>query len=604
MKITQLIGLQLAVFMMSLIVVDGQWTINNDGTLSPNNVTTGSPELFYDRLVALGDIGWTDYEVTVPLTIHGIDDPAGFLSPSFGPGVGLILRWQGHYQEASEQPRTGWHEIGALGWFRWSNNPTLTAGLQMVGWSRDDPGDDDDNYPGGGNIIGVVNEDVAPVIEQEYIMKMNVLSTVDGDVYRLKVWPSNQNEPDEWNMKGTVADPDAFDSGSAVLVAHHVDVSFGDVTVKPLTTVRQTITTNNPANGSIINNPNQADYAFGTDVQVTAVPDVGFEFVSWDGDLSGSQNPATLNMIQDYNISATFQPASAPLSDDFNACLLNNLWTEVNPSSDPNATFAALGEQLEIFVPTGSSHDLYPTSNENAIRLMQDAENDDFTVVVKFDSILNSSNDTALQGVMIEQGSNDYVRFDFQSNGSNIQVFHTSVTNGSVNNPDQSITTIGENMPYMRITRIGNQWTQEYSSDGVTYDEHGTGFTHPMTVNKAGVFGGNAGGTNPAHTVLVDYFYNTASPGPGDLLSSTAIDTTAFPSNGGTVNILTSNYGCGDLVTIEAIPDDGWEFVGWQGDLSGLTNPNTLSFDVGTAVVAEFSPLVEEIFIYLPLITR
>lgn len=583
-------------------VVDGQWTINNDGTLSPNNLATGDPELKYDRLVAIGDVGWTDYEVTVPMTIHGVDTAQGFKHPSNGPGVGMILRWQGHYDQDSEQPNTGWHQVGALGWFRWggtADNPT--AGLQMIGWSY--PTSD---YPGGGNIIGIVNEDVTPnENDGEYMMKMSVQTLPSGDYYRLKVWPLNQNEPSEWNMEGLVDDPDAFDSGSVVLVSHHIDVSFGDVTVKPLTAVRQTIHINNPANGSIVTNPDQADFEFGTEVEVTAVPNLGYEFVNWTGDLSGTDGTATLEMIQNYTISAVFQPTNAPFSDDFNACLINDaLWTKVNPSTDSNATFSAMGEQLELFVPSGSSHDIYPT-NENAIRLMQSAENDDFVVEVKFDSVLNSSKNTVLQGILIEQDADNYIRFDFQSTGSEIIIYHASVSGPQVSDvSDVSQKVLSGNMPYMKITRTGNQWQQYYKlNEGDEWVSHGSPFNQSINVNSVGIFGGNAG-SNPAHTVVVDYFYNGASPGTGDVIS-TILQTSASPSIGGFVIVQTSNYGCGDSVTVEAVPEEGWTFAGWTGDLSGMSNPATLSFDVGTAVIAKFNPPEpEEELIFLPFVTK
>ncbi|MEM7330567.1 MAG: hypothetical protein AAF490_00655 [Chloroflexota bacterium] len=591
-------------------VVDGQWTINNDGTLSPNNVSTGDPELYYDRTVAFGDMSWTDYEVTVPLTIHGVD-PAGWNNPSNGPGVGLIFRWNGHYQEDDEQPRTGWHEVGGLGWFRWAGTSTNPeAGLQLIGWSRDDPGDNNDNYPGGGNVIAS-NDDIVPVEDQEYIMKMNVATTSAGDVYRMRVWKSNLPEPSEWHMEGLVDDPDAFDSGSVILVSHHVDVSFGDVTVEPLTDIRQTITFAPSANGGFVTNPNTPDFAFGSEVQVTAVPEPGYEFVSWGGDLSGTENPATLEMSEDYTVSAIFQTADPPLSDDFNACVINNLWTEVNPASDPAVSFDTNGTQLELFVPSGSSHDLFPTnnSNEDAIRVMQDATDEDFVIEVKFDSVLNASRDTVMQGVLIEEDADNYIRFDFQSDGSNIIIYHVVVANGNaLNGNRQSSEVLSGNMPYMQIRRVGNSWDQFYSEDGSNWVEHDNGFTQSMTVNKAGVFAGNAG-NNPSHTVLVDYFYNTASRGAGDILS-VDIQTSASPVAGGTVNVLTNNYGCGDSVQVQAVPAEGFSFVGWEGDLSGTTNPATVTADVNTAVVAKFEanepppPTDEDHFIYLPVVIR
>jgi len=76
-------------------VVDGQWKLEPDG-IRPAT-------LWYDRMVALGDMSWRDYEVTVPVTIHGFD-PAAYNPISAGPmlghesrhgvGVGDIARQQ------------------------------------------------------------------------------------------------------------------------------------------------------------------------------------------------------------------------------------------------------------------------------------------------------------------------------------------------------------------------------------------------------------------------------------------------------------------------------------------------------------------------------
>ena len=43
-------------------VVDGHWTVEGD-TLRP-------VQFYYDRLVAVGDVSWTDYEALVPITLH------------------------------------------------------------------------------------------------------------------------------------------------------------------------------------------------------------------------------------------------------------------------------------------------------------------------------------------------------------------------------------------------------------------------------------------------------------------------------------------------------------------------------------------------------
>lgn len=61
-----------------------------------------------------------------------------------------------------------------------------------------------------------------------------------------------------------------------------------------------------PAGGSITLDPAVGPYEAGTEVTVTAAADEGYTFDEWDGDLSGSTNPATLTMDEDKTISAAF----------------------------------------------------------------------------------------------------------------------------------------------------------------------------------------------------------------------------------------------------------------------------------------------------------
>ena len=66
-------------------VVDGLWSVDGNGLLT---IDAG-----YDRLVAVGDTTWTDYEVTVPITVHEVDS-TGYNPPSGNPVVGLFMRWK------------------------------------------------------------------------------------------------------------------------------------------------------------------------------------------------------------------------------------------------------------------------------------------------------------------------------------------------------------------------------------------------------------------------------------------------------------------------------------------------------------------------------
>ena len=47
-------------------------------------------------------------------------------------------------------------------------------------------------------------------------------------------------------------------------------------------------------------------------------------------------------------------------------------------------------------------------------------------------------------------------------------------------------------------------------------------------------------------------------------------------------------YYAGTVVQLTAVPDSGWSFSGWSGDLSGTTNPTTITMNGNKAVMANF----------------
>ncbi len=66
---------------------------------------------------------------------------------------------------------------------------------------------------------------------------------------------------------------------------------------------QHSLTVNIVGNGSVT--PTSGTYYEGN-VQLTAMPDSGWSFSGWSGDLTGSANPATINLNADKTITATF----------------------------------------------------------------------------------------------------------------------------------------------------------------------------------------------------------------------------------------------------------------------------------------------------------
>ena len=155
----------------------------------------------------------------------------------------------------------------------------------------------------------------------------------------------------------------------------------------------------------------------------------------------------------------------------------------------------------------------------------------------------------------------------------------------------------------MRIARAGDKWQQYFSLDGSEWTLNKE-FNFDMAVKRVGPYAGNSkiGNTNPipTHTVLVDYFFNTAAPiTPED--SRYALDVTLEGSG-----VVTRNpnrgYYCGQEVTLTATPSQGWIFLGWAGDATGTDLVRTLTVTGDMNVTARFSN--DGFKLVVPLILR
>ncbi len=158
-------------------VVDGSWYLTGGGLRTE--------QIGYDRLVAIGDRTWTNYEVLVPITIHSVD-PAGYTPTSGCPVVGIFFRWTGHTDDpvSGWQPKSGWNPCGLLGMYAY--NLPADGGERLEFWQHaaDESGK---TIP-----LGVT-----------HMFRMSVETRPQGDVYGLKVWDQADPEPGTWDLTYT-----------------------------------------------------------------------------------------------------------------------------------------------------------------------------------------------------------------------------------------------------------------------------------------------------------------------------------------------------------------------------------------------------------------
>jgi hypothetical protein len=576
-------------------VVDGLWQVSGAG-LRPTL-------LGYDRIVALGDLQWTDYEITVPVTVNAID-PAAYNPISGAPAIGVVLRWEGHTDTpvVCGQPKCGYLPIGVAAWYDWEvedegfllwvdHSPDIskdTTGLRMAF---------------GATYLWKVRAETPPNPDQK-------------GVYKLKVWAQGQPEPADWLLTLNTG-AKGLRKGSLLLLAHHADVIFGDVqvtqlgsvdTIPPLISDVQVLSgatgatiqwqTNEPttgrvdygataAYGSVVEDPNALKTSHSFTVE-GLTPDSTYHYRITARD--ASNNAAS-------TADATFrtQVSSDVVSDDFNACDLDEMWRFSDPLGD--AAYRMTGTALELIVPAGQNHDVWPTGNPadpliRAPHVMQTI-NRVGKIAVKFDSGVSAN--IQMQGLLIQQDAQNLLRINFQrDNDGKVRLYVIGFRSGQspslIRNsalPDSYV----DGPLYLTVEKLfGGQWRVAHARNGGAYTAL-PDFTFTLMESEVGVFAGNSStqaGRAPAHTAVVDYFFNADAP--IDPQDAVALFLPVEVSGDGAVD---RNRECGNPVTLTAVPATGWQFVEWQGSpLDGQQAPVvTTGFDFDDAVTAVFAPL-------------
>jgi regulation of enolase protein 1 (concanavalin A-like superfamily) len=266
-------------------------------------------------------------------------------------------------------------------------------------------------------------------------------------------------------------------------------------------------------------------------------------------------------------------------SDDFNTDnTLDSQWTFVNPLNDASYNVTGAGTSnasLELFVPGGTDHNAWESNN--AVRVMQPAQDEDFEAEVKFAS--EPSQKFQIQGLIVEQDDHNWLIFDTYHTGSTLRVYAARTINGS-SKAEIGVDVAPGSASYLRVNRSGDTWTLEYSADGNTWKKAGS-FTHDLNVNSIGTFGGNADPA-PAFTAKVDYFFNTATPIlPEDASTKLSInDVSIAEGDSGTKN-LTFNVSLSEpsseVVTVDFSTESGTALEG----IDYTAKSGTLSFTPG-----------------------
>jgi hypothetical protein len=197
--------------------VDGNWGIQEYGL---RTLHSG-----YDRVFLIGERTWRDYEVNVRVTVHRVDEETG--PHSGGNGLGILNRFQGHVTGGPRhfppgQPKWGYQPFGSITWLRWMNGSGQAPDVQFYRGEGD-------GMTGHGTFDAEINA--------TYHLKVRSTTLPDtptgegATLYQFKIWEQDTDEPGSWHFEETQVSPTALREGGVVLLAHHVDATFGNVVV-------------------------------------------------------------------------------------------------------------------------------------------------------------------------------------------------------------------------------------------------------------------------------------------------------------------------------------------------------------------------------------
>ena len=360
--------------------------------------------------------------------------------------------------------------------------------------------------------------------------------------------------------------------------------------------------------GSITLDPPGGSYDTVTSVIAGAVPDPGYIFSGWTGDLSGSTNPDTLRMDRDQNITAMFvannggQAAlqetrsgssslsttvatDTPLTRVDGALYLAAITTKSSRNvisvSGLGLTWQLLRAQcsgrnhtsVEIWMAQGN-----PAGDGTVIATLDAAPDNAVIAVSRYAWVAEgdpvgaiiSGNTNGLSGTCSGGSDTNSYAFDITVAEDGAVVFGAVASRNRSNSPGGGFTEIVE---------------LSQGSGGAT----ATMAVQQRTVTTAGTvsFSGTLSASTDWAAVAVEIRPGNAGSG----LPLYALDLSTDGNGSATASPASTLYYSGTPVTLSATPAAGYAFSHWSGGLSGSANPANLTVDADLTITAHFTAL-------------
>jgi glucose/arabinose dehydrogenase len=327
--------------------------------------------------------------------------------------------------------------------------------------------------------------------------------------------------------------------------------------------------------GTVSKSPDQATYASGSSVVLTATPAVGFQFSGWSGDATGSTNPLTVEMSSNKTITATFTSVAGQLAS----------FTLVNADTDQDIQQLTAGITLNLAT--------LPTRNLN-IRANTSPTTVGSVVFDLSGAQTRSQTETLAPYALFSDVSGNYNPWNPAIVVGNYTLLATPYSgsggSGTVGTPlSLSFSVIDQGTgPFTLTVTTAGSGTVSKSPNQATYV---SGSNVVLTATPAAGFqfsgwsGDASGSTNPLTVSMTNNKAITAT-----FASTTQYSLTVNTSGSGTVSKSPdqTTYSSGSSVILTATPAAGYKFNAWSGSATGSTNPLTVSMTANKTITATF----------------
>ncbi len=371
-------------------------------------------------------------------------------------------------------------------------------------------------------------------------------------------------------LSGTAGTRYAFSSWSdGGAQTHTITAPSASATYTANFTTQYSLTTAaTPSTGGSVSPTGTSWYNSGQNVSLSATGASGYAFTGWAGSLSGSTNPSTVTMNAAKTITANF---SSP------GVLTVSPATGLSSSGNQGGPFSPSNRAYTLQNTGGTSINWSASKGQNWLTLSAASGALAAGATATVTASINTNANTLGAGTYA-----DTITFNNTTNGAG----NSTRSVGLSVSANTFAYTVNTNPSGLQVIVDGTAYTTPRTFNWTVGSSHNLSIANLQggTNGVRHVFSSWSDGGAPAHSIMTPAGSSTYSAS-----FTTQYSLTAAPSSGGSMNPAgTTWHNRGQILSVTAAANSGFQFEGWAGALSGTTNPDTIILDAPKTVSANF----------------